>query len=201
MQQIAKPNRWGPPPVKLDEAVISYLQGEKVQSISVQLDIRYNVLYRWFERLEIPLRGRRENYRKEQPEPNVLAAIVAYKREEKELRSILKECNTDWKTLYRWLDRFEIPKRRFFRHNGKVGHPLKAPRILKCDWCGDPLSEYQISRRRKYCCRECQDEGIEAARREKMRPCPAPGCTGLIDDDTPFCSWECHKVVMEARFG
>jgi predicted DNA-binding transcriptional regulator AlpA len=182
---------------RIKAAMVAYeTTEEKVQAICARLSINSDKFYFWINALEIPKRGKGK--RKTAPDPHVRAAVHAYARGVEVAKVGVSES-----TLYPWLKRMGVPKRRAF-HTGKAGHPPKAPWIMKCDWCGDPLSQEQVKKRRKYCCEECQRDGVEDAKRANkpiIGLCPAPGCGIEIYDDTPFCSWKCHKAVMEARFG
>jgi hypothetical protein len=144
------------------------------------------------------------------PPPNLVGAIAAYKAGEK-TPSIVAAYGVGYNQLYRWLERMGV-RQRGRRENyvrrapapilpiipGKAGRPLKQPKVLKCGWCKELLSPSQVARRRKYCCRQCQNAAIAAA---SARPCPAPGCAAAIRDDSPYCSWACFQAVMGARFG
>jgi hypothetical protein len=133
----------------------------------------------------------------------VKAAVMDYAKgrfygpEEFNVERILERHNVQLRSLYRWLDRLGVTRRKVQR-TGKAGHPLKEPKVLRCGWCEAMLSRDQVARRRKYCCRKCQDEARAAA---SARPCPAPGCAAKIRDDSPYCSWACFQAVMGARFG
>ena len=189
----------GEAPKEVMSAIAAYQGGEKVQAACARFGVDPRKVYYWINRLNIPKRGRRGDWKKDEPDPHVKAAVIAYKRGDTEVGDIVKKFGVSWSVLYHWIDRLKIPRRRFFRE-AKVGRPLEKPFQTECDWCGDPLTENQIKRRRKYCCPECQRDGVADAIIRNLRSCPAPGCGAKILDDSPFCSWDCFKAVMKERF-
>jgi hypothetical protein len=130
------------------------------------------------------------------------AAIEAYLSGES-TSTISTKLKLSFSQLYRVLDKFDIPLRNGRRavRDVKAMRSLKKDFIHQCDWCGEQLSKDQVRRRRKYCCRQCQNESIEAEKKARLMPCQAPGCMKKALDDTPYCSWRCFQISMEARFG
>lgn len=179
-------------------AIEAYESGKKVTSIEKEFNVPPSVLYRWLPRYGVKMRGHRKNYRKPEPAPNVKAAVLAYAKGEMTVEKIVNEFNTDLRSLYLWINRMRVTRRKAQR-SGKAGQPMKKPFVYKCEWCGDPLSDHQVKARQKYCCRSCQNAGVRNAR--IVGHCQALGCgVPILDEPSPYCSWECFKAVMNKRF-
>lgn len=176
-------------------ALEAYANGEKVFLIRGKSNVGGGLHY-WLKRKRLPMRG----HYKLTPDPHVKAAVIAYAEGKEHKKIIQKRFGVTSRTLYLWIDRLGVPRRRIQR-KGRNG--MLQPRFNQCDWCKDPLSPDQIRRRRKYCCTACQIAGVADTKRSNLtiNLCPAPGCGAEIHDDSPYCSWECHKTAMEARFG
>jgi hypothetical protein len=180
----------------MQAALAAYASGEKVMLIRERANVGGGLHY-WLKRKRLPMRG----HTKLTPDPHVLAAVTAYAETKEHKKAIQERFRISSRTFYLWIDRLGVPRRRIQKkgRNGKV----LPPRFSHCDWCKDPLSPDQIRRRRKYCCRACQTAGVEDTKRSNrtINLCPAPGCGVEIEDDSPYCSWQCHKAAMEERFG
>jgi hypothetical protein len=177
-------------------ALGAYANGEKVMLIRANPNVGGGLHY-WLKRKRLPMRG----HVKREPDPHVRAAVMAYAEGKDHKKAIQERFRISSRTFYLWIDRLGVPRRRV-QLKGKDGRTL-SQRFSHCDWCKEPLSPDQIRRRRKYCCRACQTAGVEAIKRSNcaINLCPAPGCGVEIEDDSPYCSWQCHKAAMEERFG
>jgi hypothetical protein len=143
--------------------------------------------------------------RKAELSDNEKAAVAAYIAGAKATK-IIKDHSVSFSQLYRCLDYEGVELRTGKRevYNGEVKvkgeRPKKQPLVFECAWCRKSLSRDQVYRRRKYCCLDCEKDGMEDERLSKLKPCQAPGCSEYAMEETDYCSWRCLQIALEARF-